>query len=427
MNRSIYTLNEGWRFAKGSEMPTAEAYSEVRIPHDWAIGGQVDPDAPLNVQQAFLKRSAIGWYTYPLQLTEAQCAGCVMLDFGGVFECATVWVNGLEAGNQRYGYTAFRLDVTAFVRPGLNDLLVRVDNTAEPADRWYSGCGIYRPVRLIVADAEHLDERLVQVHTEWLGNDAVLHIDTGTAMPVTAALTDACGAQVSYAAGAESIELPVKSPERWSAEQPTLYTLTLSLTNGDAVSLRIGFRQVSMGPAHGLVINGQPVKLHGVCVHQDMGCMGIAATREMWYDRLVKLKKMGCNALRLAHHMHSSDMLDLCDEMGFYVYAECFDKWHSGLYGRYFDQDWQHDLDAMLLRDRNRPSILFWGVGNEVEVQGQPLMLDTLKMLVKRVKELDSTRPVSYAMNPHFKRSGKPVDYSKVMDIQKLVDETDDL
>ncbi|MCD7842970.1 MAG: glycoside hydrolase family 2 protein, partial [Lachnospiraceae bacterium] len=139
---------------------------------------------------------------------------------------------------------------------------------------------------------------------------------------------------------------------------------------------------------------------------------------------LKALKEVGCNALRLAHHLYMPEMLDLCDELGFYVYEECFDKWTGGAYGRYYETEWQRDIDAMVLRDRNRPSILFWGVGNEVENQSYPSMLEILEQYVARVKELDFTRPVSLAMNPHFTYpTAREVDMSQVTDIQKFVDE----
>jgi beta-galactosidase len=171
--------------------------------------------------------------------------------------------------------------------------------------------------------------------------------------------------------------------------------------------------------------NGQPVKLKGVCLHQDAGCRGTAVKQEIWRERLESLKEMGCNALRPSHHTFSGEFMDLCDEMGFYVYEECFDKWRGGLYGRYFDTEWQRDVEAMVKRDRNRPSIVIWGVGNEVENQAHASMLEMLDLLTSHVRSLDPSRPVCYAMNPHFKRESN-VDLSKIKDIQKFVDEVDD-
>lgn len=420
-------LREGWEFALGERTPEDRDFRPVILPHDWCAGGQAAQDAPLDAAQGWFHRKSVGWYRLDIRVERKNPARRYWLDFGGVWECATVWVNGQEIGGQRYGYTPFRLEATAAVQSGINRVLVRADNRGEPADRWYSGCGIYRPVRWIETDPDPLDERKIAVTTEIREDgSAGLRIRTGTEGPVRAALTDPDGKQAAEGTGAAEIRLQVNRPQLWSADRPALYTLTLSREDGDAVSLRIGIRKAEMDAERGLRINGQPVKLRGVCLHQDLGCLGTAAVPELWRERLTKLKETGCNALRLAHHMHSAEMLDLCDEMGFYVYSECFDKWHSGLYGRYFDQDWRQDLDAMVLRDRNRPCILIWGVGNEVENQGQASMVKTLGMLTARVRELDPTRPVTYAMNPHFKKEGRKIDFSRVKDIQKLVDEADD-
>ncbi|MDO5325351.1 MAG: glycoside hydrolase family 2 TIM barrel-domain containing protein [Clostridia bacterium] len=426
MERTVSDLKEGWRFALGTDQPPQDAFYPIHIPHDWAADRPISRDAPLNMAQGWFHRKDIGWYENSVHVPEKSGARRFFLDFGGVFECAAVWVNGQFAGEQRYGYTPFRLEVTDLVKTGENRIAVRVDNTREPADRWYSGCGIYRPVQWIETDRAYLDERNIFVQTGIQNGQGILRIRTGSSLPVTAALFDPNGAFVDEKSGREEIVLRAARPLLWSAETPFLYTLSLRLENGDAVSLRVGIRTVEISAEKGLIVNGESIKLRGVCLHQDMGCRGIAAAKEMWRDRLERLKEMGCNALRLAHHMHSSAMLDLCDEMGFYVYEEAFDKWRSGLYGRYFDRDWQHDLDAMLLRDRNRPSVIIWGVGNEVENQGQQSMVDILAMLTDFVRAKEPTRPVSYAMNPHFKRSGKKIDFSAVKDIQKLVDEVDD-
>ena len=427
MKRNVVDLREDWEFALGEQRPAAQDFQPVALPHDWCAGGQASQDAPLDAAQGWFHRKTVGWYRREIQLEKKNPQRRYWLDFGGVWECATVWVNGQEIGGQRYGYTPFRLEATGAVRSGMNHVLVRADNRGEPADRWYSGCGIYRPVRWIETDPDPLDEKKIIVTSKIQKDGSVrVLIQTGMEDAVLAVLSDPDGKCAAEGIGFGEICLQVKSPRLWSAEHPVLYFLSLSREDGDAVSLRIGIRKVEMDEEQGLRVNGQPVKLRGVCLHQDLGCIGIASVPELWRERLIRLKETGCNALRLAHHMHSAEMLDLCDEMGFYVYSECFDKWHSGLYGRYFDQDWQRDLDAMILRDRNRPCILIWGVGNEVENQGQATMVQTLGMLTARVRDLDPTRPVTYAMNPHFKKEGRKIDFSQVKDIQKLVDEMDE-
>lgn len=422
MPRTEIALMKGWRFALDAVggRPDDSDFKPVCLPHDWAVLAPADEHAALGGSQGFFNRSAVGWYRRALRIGEIPAGSRCWLEFGGVSENCTLWVNGVEIGGQRYGYTPFRLDVTDALRPGENELLLRVDCTAEPADRWYSGCGIYRTVKLCILPEDCLDSRQIAVTT---GADGFVRIRTGREDEVQAALLDAEGRTVASGTGREEIALRVASPCLWTAETPYLYTLRLS-TASDEISLRIGLRESCLRP-DGLYINGRRTILKGVCLHQDFACRGVAVKAELWRARLRQLKEIGCNALRLAHHVFAEEFLDLCDEMGFYVYEEAFDKWHSGLYGRYFDEDWRHDLDAMVLRDRNRPSVLLWGVGNEVENQAHAGMIDTLKTLVARVRELDSTRPVTYAMNPHFKRPAK-VDLRAVKDIQAFVDEIDD-
>lgn len=422
MARRIIPLNDGWTFSLDGQ-----SFAPVSIPHDWCIGRPADREAPLGMSQGYYRRGDIGWYRCSLTVEKPEDHRC-FLDFGGVFEQAVIWLNGREVGRHSYGPSPFRLKVTDAVRPGENELLVQVDCTAEPADRWYSGCGIYRPVKLIITENAHLEERSVVVTTQASADSAAVTIRTGTDRPVRATLTGPDGAAFT-AQGSSCICITVPKPQLWSAETPHLYTLTLSLLDGgrvaDEISLRIGLRDVRFVPGEGLFVNGEHVYLRGVCLHQDMGCRGIAAKKEMWRERLVQLKRMGCNSIRASHHVHAPEFMDLCDEMGFYVYEECFDKWHSGAYARYFADNWQSDVDAMLLRDRNRPSVIIWGIGNEVENQAHDSMIATLKMLVDYAHAADPTRPVTYAINPHFKRPAN-IDLSQVKDIQAFVDEVDD-
>ena len=293
-----------------------------------------------------------------------------------------------------------------------------------------SGCGIYRKVKWIEVPTVHLEATEVVVQTDLTAESALVVVK----MPhqtTQAVLKDKNHQVVAEGRCNEEghIQLVLHRPNLWSAETPYLYDLELSLLKGqhiaDQITMKVGLREVTFVPNEGLVINGKAVTLQGVCLHQDVGCVGIAAKKEVWKARLVSLKEMGCNAIRAAHHVHSSEFMDLCDEMGFYVYEECFDKWTGGLYGRYFETDWQEDVAAMVKRDRNRPSVIIWGVGNEVEHQGQDSMLERLKMLYTYAKSLDATRPVTYAMNPHFKRASD-VDLSTIKDIQAFVDEVSD-
>lgn len=422
MPRTILPVSTGWTFSLDGVH-----FSPVSIPHDWCIERPIDEHAPLDMPQGYFCRGDIGYYRCTLAVSKQE-KHRYFLDFGGVFEQATVFLNDQEVGHHGYGPSPFSLDVTDALISGDNALLVKVDCREEPADRWYSGCGIYRPVTLRVVEDKHLDTQQLLVHSHVADNLATVDIQTGTSLPVQAVLTAPDGTTFT-AKGESRMSLTVSNPQLWSSETPHLYTLTLSLLDGervaDEVTLRIGIRDVRFVTGEGLFVNGAHVYLRGVCLHQDMGCRGIAAKKEMWRVRLTQLKAMGCNAIRAAHHVHSEEFMDLCDEMGFYVYEECFDKWHSGAYARYFQDNWRQDVDAMILRDRNRPSVIIWGIGNEVENQAHDSMIETLRMLVGRAHTLDATRPVSCAMNPHFKRPAD-IDLRTIRDIQAFVDEVDD-
>lgn len=425
MPRSEQRLMEGWEFALGE--PKEENYRKVVLPHDWAVEAPFNRYMEAGESQGFRDRFNTGWYrrTLPVKKREGYR---YYLDFGGIYEDSSVWVNGKPAGGHHYGYSSFRLDVTDLVRDGENIILVKADNTKRPADRWLSPAGIYRTVKWIETEENHLDEREITVRTRMDGGAAVIAVGTGGRGPVKAVLSDADTELCEESADGRII-FSLENPKLWSAETPDLYTLTLHIMAGgretDQISMRIGIRDITMDAQHGMMVNGKKVILKGVCVHQEVGCRGNAAKKELWRERLLLLKKAGCNAIRAAHHTFSSEFLDLCDETGFYVYEECFDKWTGGLYGRYFEEDWQTDLACMVERDRNHPSIFIWGVGNEVENQAQDSMVEILKKLVERVKAMDPARPVTYAMNPHFKRESH-VDMKSVTDIQKFVDEADD-
>ena len=432
--RQTWTLKDGWEFSMMGR--NAGDFQTVTLPHDWAISQPFEQWMEEGESQGFRNHFYIGWYRRTLQIPEKKPGYCYLLNFGGVYENSTVYVNGIKAGGRQYGYSSFSLDVTEFLTKGDNLLEVEVDSRACPTDRWYGGSGIYRNVTLVCAETLHLDPWKVKIKSRTEGADAVLEVDCGEmewelpeGWKLEAALCDETGKKAAAAECNKSLKLQVEKAQLWSAEKPYLYTLFLTLSDGererDGICQKVGIKNVELIPNCGILVNGKKIRLKGVCLHQDTGAMGIAAKKEIYRQRLLALKEMGCNAIRAAHHTFSEEFLELCDEMGFYVYEECFDKWHGGHYGKLFETEWQKDVDAMVRRDRNHPCILIWGVGNEVENQAQPSMLATLKLLTNYVRSLDPDRLVSYAMNPHFKYESKE-DVSKIKDIQQFVDEVSD-
>lgn len=431
--REEIRLNDGWYFALKKGFVSMEKeecedlrFTPVRLPHDWAVSCPFNREMEQAEPQGFRDRWGIGWYKRGLTLSHKE-EKVYQLRFDGIYENSTIWVNGITVGGRKYGYSSFFVDITGALKEGENEILIKVDNTSVPVDRWYSGAGIYRNVYFDILPKEHFIRE--EVFTEQLfdGDQVSLSVQTGVAGPVKAFLQKD-GAEYTAEGNGGNVTLLVPDCALWSAEKPELYELRLQLLNGDhqaedEISMKVGFRSMELSAEKGLSVNGRTVKLKGVCLHQEAGCFGTAVNREVWKSRLQHLKEIGCNALRFAHHIFMPEILELCDEMGFYVYEECFDKWTGGAYGRYYQTEWEKDLSCMVKRDRNHPSILFWGGGNEVENQAYDSMLTMLENHVAKVKELDGTRPVSLAMNPHFAYPSEEVDMSKVRDIQQFVDE----
>ncbi|RTE10890.1 sugar-binding domain-containing protein [Paenibacillus whitsoniae] len=426
MSRKETLMMSGWEFTL--KEPEDQNFAPVHLPHDWAIAAPINMNMKQGAPQGFRERWGIGWYRKNLVLDSMKKGYVYHLQFDGVYENCTVWVNGNEVGGRKYGYSRFTLDITHAIQEGDNQILVKVDNTSFPADRWYSGAGIYRNVKLLELHHNHLKPGDIQVKSVLEGSTGVVMIRTGTSSLVTATITDGT-VRLTGTSEDGVIRIEIPNVKRWSPEQPNLYQVDLSLYEGnqvvDGYRLRIGVREIEMIPGKGMFLNGNLTKIKGFCIHQDAGCLGVAVPAEIWKDRLLKFKAMGCNAIRPSHHMPAAELLDLCDEIGLLVYEEAFDKWTGGSYRRYFETEWQADLEAMVKRDRNHPCIFMWGVGNEVENQAQASMLSILKMLKEHLLTLDDTRPVSYAMNPHFKYESE-VDLSKIKDIQQFVDEVSD-
>lgn len=426
LSRSETKIMNGWEFIL--KEPEEKNFEAVNLPHDWAISSPINKDMEQGEAQGFLDRWAIGWYRKKLVISEIKKDHIYQLQFDGVFENSTVWINNKEVGGHKYGYSRFTIDITEYIHEGENQILVRVDNTKAPVDRWYSGAGIYRTVKFIELYKKHLEPYEIQVKTAINDDTGLITIFTGTDLPVEAIISDEYS-RIKAKSEHGIIRASIPNVKLWSPAYPHLYNLGLLLYDGcnivDKYEMKIGVREIKMVPGEGMYLNNKNIKIKGVNVHQDAGCLGVAVPVEIWKDRLLKLKEIGCNVIRTAHHIFASEFLNLCDEMGFLVYEEPFDKWTGGAYGRYFDTEWKKDLECMVKRDRNHPCIFIWGLGNEVENQGQESMLKILKMLKEHLLTMDDTRPITYAINPHFKYESN-VDISKIKDIQNFVDEVSD-
>ncbi|HEY3441565.1 MAG TPA: glycoside hydrolase family 2 TIM barrel-domain containing protein [Paludibaculum sp.] len=428
--RLTVAADANWKFQLG-EASGAEARSfsdvswrTVNLPHDWSIEGLTAKDNPTGSGGGFFP-AGIGWYRKTFTAPGAWKGKRVSVEFDGVYRDATVWFNGRKLGAQPYGYTPIRLDLTADLDfAGPNVLAVRVDNSVQPNSRWYSGSGIYRHVRVVVTDAVHVAHWGSSVTTPEATAQAAkvvvrTRVDNESAtecgLTVQTAVLDKAGKTVGRASSTVAVgpgsgtpaiqEIAVSRPALWTMDSPALYrAVTRVLKDGklvDEVETAFGIRTIKWSAENGLLLNGKSIKLVGGSVHHDNGALGAMAFDRAEERRVQLLKAAGFNAVRTSHNPPSPAFLDACDRLGLLVFDEAFDTWKANKakfdYGRNFDEWWQRDLSAMVQRDRNHPSVIFWSIGNEIPevlVERGPGMA---KKLAAEVRSLDSSRPVSQA------------------------------
>lgn len=353
-------FNDGWRFAKTPTdgTPAPGDYRPVALPHDWLIEQEWD-----------LYESSDGWYQRTLYIENAQDGKCRLLRFDGVYMDCDVLVNGQLICTHRYGYTAFDVELTDALKNGENEILVHI-RFRSPCSRWYSGAGIYRDVTFVELPACHIVPDGIYVHAEPCPDGWVVHVETEItgeheALPLHHRLLDQRGNCVAEGTDA----LYVSAPQLWSCKHPYLYTLETHL--GSEVSCqRIGLRTYRFEPDSGLYVNDEPVKLHGVCLHHDLGALGAAFHEKAARRQLTLMKEMGVNALRTAHNPPARQVMDLCDEMGILVVSEIFDMWERPKntydYARFFNECEEADVASWVRRDRSHPCLLMWSIGNEI-------------------------------------------------------------
>ncbi|WP_375353367.1 glycoside hydrolase family 2 TIM barrel-domain containing protein [Paenibacillus enshidis] len=430
-SRTILPFNTDWRFTEGNYAGADKKdyddskWRQLNVPHDWSIEKPFDPYMEFGGNHAYLPRWTVGWYRKHFRLAANEAGQRVYIQFEGIHNNSEVWINGHFLGNRPYGYVSFQYDLTPYILwDEENVISVKVDNTPMPPDRWYSGSGIYRNVWLISTSQVHVAGWGTYITTPEITADKARinaeiqmqnHDDQQVECTVVTKILDVAGTLLGKAetrqflAGQETLkvvqEAEVHNPELWSPKSPAMYEArTMIYCEGvevDRYTTPFGIREIKFDAQEGFFLNGINLKLKGVCIHHDLGCLGAAYHDTAMRRRLETLKEMGCNAIRFAHNPMAPELLDLCDRMGFLVVDEAFDKWKSSYYEHLFEEWWQQDLEAMLLRDRNHPSIIMWSVGNEVENQGQAAMLDMLQMLVAHCHKVDPTRPVTCALEPH--------------------------
>lgn len=438
-----------WKFFEGN-VPDAQqinfdeiGWADVNLPHDWSITGPLDRKNPGGKDNGYFP-GGIGWYRKHFRLLPADEGKKVCVQFDGIYHNSEVWINGHSLGVRPYGYISFQHDLTHYVKFDQDNVLaVRVNNTDLPNCRWYTGSGIYRQVRLTVTDKLHIKHWGTYVTTPSISQDqATVRIRTEVEnsytepkrCPLITQIIDPSGKVIVESVATQDVsaredyqfdqEIQVPNPQLWSIENPTMYRVQTVIQNEkgicDAYETPFGIRRIRFDKDKGFLLNDQQVKMKGVCIHHDAGCLGTAVPIRAWERRLEILKSIGCNAIRTSHNPPSPELLDLCDRMGFVVIDEAFDKW-GGKYGRQFEQWWRIDMVDMLRRDRNHPSVVMWSVGNEVDGQGRPEFMEQLKQLVDLTREFEPTRPVTCALRP-FEVKSREENAKTVTKIAKLVD-----
>ena len=458
--RERRNFDQGWRFHAGDagdgQAPgfSDGSWRQLDLPHDWSIEG---PYSATNSSGTGYLPGGIGWYRKTFDLPESQRGRKVCIEFDGVYRDSDVWINGHLLGHRPYGYASFQYDLSPYLNFGAshNVLAVRVDHSVIADSRWYTGSGIYRHVWLTTTGPIHVAHWGTFVRTPLITDGEALVSVEATIVnesksPVRArvvtVLENPDGGQAATVSGEEPIAAGashtfaqqgrIPQPQLWSLDHPNLYTAVTSVYTGDRLvdeyRTPYGIRSLRFDPNTGFSLNGQGMKLKGVCIHHDLGALGAAFFEAALERRLRLLKELGVNAIRCSHNPMAPELYDLCDRLGLLVMDEAFDEWTGGKhkwaqgwnvgtagtrgYHEVFDQWSTRDLEDMVLRDRNHPSIVLWSIGNEIDYPGDPFThpfgrdgakagtpsADVLPPIARRligtVKSLDSTRPVTQAL-----------------------------
>lgn len=447
--RQVIDFNKGWKFFLGDDSLARfsnyddSKWRKLSVPHDWSIESDFLKDAPATPEGGSLP-GGIGWYRKEFVLPIAAKDKIISIQFGGVYQNSEVWINGHYLGKRPNGYVSFSYELTEHLLPApqKNIIAVKVDNYQQPNSRWYSGSGIYRNVKLVITNLLFLVKEKVFISTSSIdGKDATVKINASffkwdflKKLKVKLVIIEGqkivqqSQPQVIYDEkfmGKIKEDFIVKNFRKWDTDKPYLYKLKVSLLSPsnsliDEITIPFGIRSTHFDKDKGFFLNNKPLKLQGVCMHHDLGALGAAFNKEAARRQLKILKEMGTNAIRFSHNPPATEMLDLCDEMGLLVIDEAFDMWKKKKnkfdYHKDFAEWHKRDLEAMVYRDRNHPSVICWSIGNEIREQFDSTGITITKELVDIVKAIDPTRPVISAMTetkPQYNYIAK----SKALDV----------
>ncbi|MFI8778133.1 glycoside hydrolase family 2 TIM barrel-domain containing protein [Brachybacterium paraconglomeratum] len=400
-----------WSFRRDAESTAVQ----VRLPHDAMIGERRGPDSAGGADAGWFHG---GRYEYESTWQAgSDDDSFVGLRFEGVQGDSVVHVNDIEVGRIHNGYTEVELPIRHAVRWGAENVVrVAVDTSAQPSSRWYSGAGLYRPVHLVHRPATRFADDGVRLRTLAIGESARVEVafdlinPSRASLTVTVELWDATTrvAAATASGGANAVSFDVPHPHLWSAESPHRYQLLCRIEDETGTVLderheRVGLRTIEVDAKHGLRVNGTEVLLRGACIHHDNGVLGAATHRSAEFRRIRLLKEAGFNAIRSAHNPMSRQLLDACDELGMYVLEEFADYWfvkktahdHAGK----FLETWRTDAASLIEKDRNRPSVIMYAIGNEIPETATPAGVELAREITRHFHDADPDRPVTVAVN----------------------------
>ena len=431
--RSRDNFNEGWKFYQGN-FPEAihplfddSQWRTLNLPHDWSIEGEFYEKNRSTFGAGALP-GGTGWYRKSFQVEASDKGKLISVEFDGVYHNSEIWINGKYLGKRPYGYSSIRYELSPYLNFGdsTNVIAVKVDNSLEPNSRWYSGCGIYRNVWLVKTGTVAVDHWGAFVTTPQVDDKKAtvnisIKIRNSSGLPLTVPvksgiyddenklIAEIITSKVTLKNHETVVNqtLIVKDPSLWSVDQPNRYHVITSISQKknmlDEYETPFGIRTFNFDSNKGFTLNGKPLKIKGVCIHHDLGCLGAVINTRALERQLELLKEMGCNGIRTSHNPPAPELLDLCDKMGFIVMDEAFDVWKKKKrefdYALDFDQWHKRDLQDMVLRDRNHPSVFIWSIGNEIVEQKDSTGVTIAKELAGIVRELDQSRPVTAALD----------------------------